>query len=113
MLTELVGWCLELPITSNSIAFIGRPVLHGRPRLTAATLLVGGSVILPHGGSLAAYKSLMNTNVVDFAFLIPDRVRELIGRSAGGCQQLGRSASDSYYGGTHAGEPEALSSRGS
>ncbi len=80
MFTELVGWCLELPITSNSIAFIGRPVYYtGGLVLTAATLLVGGSVILPHEWSVAAYKSLMNTNVVDFAFLIPDQVRELIG----------------------------------
>ncbi len=80
MFTELVGWCVELPITSNSIAFIGRPVYYtGGLVLTAATLLVGGSVILPREWSVAAYKLLMNTNAVDFAFLIPDQVRELIG----------------------------------
>lgn len=80
MFTELAGWCFELPITSSSIAFIGRPVYYtGGLVLTAATLLVGGSVILPHEWSVATYKSLMNTNVVDFAFLIPDQVRELIG----------------------------------
>ena len=79
MFTELVGWCLELPITRNSIAFIGRPVYYtGGLVLTAATLLVGGSAILPHEWSVTIYKSFMSTNVVDFAFLIPDQVRELI-----------------------------------
>ena len=79
VLTELVGWCLELPITRDSIAFIGRPVYYtGGLVLTAATLLVGGSVILPNLWSVEGYRSFMATNVVDFAFLIPDQVRELV-----------------------------------
>lgn len=81
MLNEMICWCLELPITRNSVALIGRPVYYtGGFVLTASALLAGGSVILPAEWSIDTYKSLVGRYPVDFVFLIPDQVRELMAR---------------------------------
>ena len=81
MLNEMICWCLELPITRNSVALIGRPVYYtGGFVLTASALLAGGSVILPAEWSTDIYKSLVGRYAVDFVFLIPDQVRELTSR---------------------------------
>jgi acyl-coenzyme A synthetase/AMP-(fatty) acid ligase len=81
MLNEMVCWCLEIPIIRNSVALIGRPVYYtGGFVLTASTLLAGGSVILPTEWSVDIYKRLVSRHAIDFVFLIPDQVRELLSR---------------------------------
>jgi long-chain acyl-CoA synthetase len=81
MLNEMICWCLEIPIVRSSVALIGRPVYYtGGLVLTASTLLAGGSVILPTEWSPEVYKCLIGRHTVDFAFLIPDQVRELLSR---------------------------------
>jgi acyl-coenzyme A synthetase/AMP-(fatty) acid ligase len=79
ILNELVGWCFELPITRASIGLIGRPLYYtGGLMLSAATLLAGGSLILPQEWSAGTYVSLASQYPVDFAFLVPEQIRELL-----------------------------------
>jgi len=79
ILMELLGWCLELPITRSSTTYIGRPVYYtGGLLLAAATLLVGGTVLLPEEHSTERYRNWMASRSVDLVFLIPDQVRALV-----------------------------------
>jgi acyl-CoA synthetase (AMP-forming)/AMP-acid ligase II len=83
MLNEMLGWCLELPITRESVAMIGRPVYYtGGFVLTASTLFVGGTVVLPSEWSLDSYRKFCDLYPIDFLFLLPDQVLELVSRKA-------------------------------
>src|SRR6266567_572725 len=54
VVTELIGWCLELSLNRQTVFFIGRPVFYtGSAVLLLATLVAGGASILndvPHEG---------------------------------------------------------------
>jgi acyl-coenzyme A synthetase/AMP-(fatty) acid ligase len=91
IVTELVGWCLELGLTRHSRFYIGRPIYYGGGLvLTLATLLVGGAAILnDHGGDdsfgevWTDYQRTVNGRSVDFAFFIPDQLRDFLRNSEG------------------------------
>jgi len=47
MITELLGWCIELQLNRNTIFYIGRPIHYtGGLVLSLATLLVGGGICI-------------------------------------------------------------------
>jgi len=96
MVTELVGWCLELGLTRQSRFYIGRPIYYtGGLVLTLATLLVGGAAILNEyredsfDEAWADYQRTLEGTQIDFAFFIPDQLRRFL--TAPGTQQA-RSA---------------------
>jgi acyl-coenzyme A synthetase/AMP-(fatty) acid ligase len=86
IVTELVGWCLELGLTRHTVFYIGRPVFYtGGLVLSLATLLVGGSLVL------CDYKDDNNADevwedfqlwchkaAVEWAFFVPDQIRAFI-----------------------------------
>ncbi len=83
VVTELIGWCLELSLNRQTVFFIGRPVFYtGSAVLLLATLVAGGASILndvPHEGDFEAiwrdYQDTLATNVASHAFFLPDQLR--------------------------------------
>lgn len=79
VVTELIGWCLELPITRGSCTYIGRPVYYtGGLVLSLATLMVGGCVIAPETHTADTWLEKMKAHEVATAFLLPVQVQELL-----------------------------------
>jgi len=91
IVTELLGWCLELGLTRHSRFYVGRPIYYGGGLVLAlATLLVGGAAILNDhelGGSLEEiwtdYQRTLAVAPVDFAFFIPDQLRSFLRNDIG------------------------------
>ena len=85
MVTEIIGWSLELPLTRNSVYYVGRPLFYtGGLVLTLATLFAGGLVIANdyHDDNdpdevLADYIRESQEREVDWAFFVPDQLRAL------------------------------------
>lgn len=79
MLTEFLGWCLELPILRSETFYIARPLYYtGGLVLAAATLLVGGTVVCPTEHTPEVLWNACVAGHVTFAFLIPDQLVALI-----------------------------------
>lgn len=79
ILSELLGWCLELPITREDSFYIGRPLFYtGGLVLSASTLLVGGTVCAPREHEVKVFHALQSKRALTYAFLLPDQIRELV-----------------------------------
>jgi len=86
MVTEFLGWIMELGLNRDTSFFIGRPIYYtGGLVLAGATLLVGGTIViddLPNENDFEqAWGSLANTlqgDEVEWAFFIPDQLRAFI-----------------------------------
>lgn len=86
MTSELLAWILELGIRRETRFYIGRPVYYtGGLVLTLATLLVGGTAILPDQGKDANfheiwkhYQACVKKSNIDYAFFVPDQLRTFI-----------------------------------
>lgn len=83
IVTELLGWCLELNFNRNTSFYIGRPLLYtGGILLSLSTLLVGGSIFINDYNDDNDYyeiwsdyqKTLANYSI-SWAFFIPDQIR--------------------------------------
>lgn len=91
IVTELVGWCLELGLTRHSRFYIGRPIYYtGGLVLALATLLVAGTVILNDYQSDDSeeevwrdYQHTLKGFSIDFAFFIPEQLRGFLRVAAG------------------------------
>ncbi|MFX1478233.1 MAG: class I adenylate-forming enzyme family protein [Promethearchaeota archaeon] len=83
IVTELLGWCLELNLNRSSTFYIGRPIYYtGGLVLTLSTLLVGGQVILndytSYNNAKEIWEDYQNTllnNDISWAFFIPSQIR--------------------------------------
>lgn len=86
IVTELIGWCLELGLTRHSRFYIGRPIYYtGGLVLALATLLVGGTVVCNEyqndDSSMDVwidYKRTLEDISIDFAFFIPEQLRDFL-----------------------------------
>ena len=86
MVTEFLGWIVELGLNRDTTFFIARPIYYtGGLVLVGATLLVGGTIVIDDlqddNNSEQAWDSLVNTlqaNEVDWAFFIPDQLLAFI-----------------------------------
>jgi len=86
MVTEFIGWIIELGLNRRTTFFIGRPIYYtGGLVLAAATLLVGGTIVIDdlqdENDSEQAWDSLVNSlndDEVDWAFFIPDQLRSFL-----------------------------------
>jgi len=80
MTFELLGWCLELPILENSKNYISRPLYYtGGLVIAIATLLVGGTVLVPDEHSTQSYIALLQRYKTDLVFMIPEELQNLVG----------------------------------
>ena len=83
MITEIMGWCLELPLTRQSVFYIGRPLFYtGGLVLALASLFVGATLIVNdyHDDSDADevwsdFEQHLLAHEVDWAFFVPDQLR--------------------------------------
>jgi acyl-coenzyme A synthetase/AMP-(fatty) acid ligase len=86
MVTEFLGWCLELGLNRNSKFYLGRPIFYtGGVVLAFSTLLVGGTIILNDFKDdndptevWASYQHTLSLHDVSWAFFVPDQIRAFI-----------------------------------
>lgn len=86
VVTELLGWCLELGLNRNDLFYIGRPIYYtGGLMLALSVLIVGGTVFLKDYGDdndlmevWADYQSLLEEHMLTWAFFVPDQIRAFI-----------------------------------
>ncbi len=90
IVTELLGWVLELELRSGDRFYIGRPLYYtGGLVLALSTLLVGGMVYLNDtddapssvtgaGDVWADYQIVAKQQSLDWAFFLPDQVRRFV-----------------------------------
>lgn len=84
IVTELLGWCLELGLTRHTRFYIGRPIYYtGGLVLALATLLVAGTVICNEYQNddssedvWTDYQRTLEKVPVEFAFFVPEQLRE-------------------------------------
>ena len=83
MITEVMGWCLELPLTRESVFYIGRPLFYtGGLVLALASLFVGATLIINdyHDDSdpdevWSDFQKQLLVQEVDWAFFVPGQLR--------------------------------------
>lgn len=83
MVTEFIGWCLELGLTRHTRFYVARPIYYtGGIVLTVATLLVGGTVVLDDymddGDVNEVAKGIeraTSSRKLPWLFLVPDQIR--------------------------------------
>jgi acyl-CoA synthetase (AMP-forming)/AMP-acid ligase II len=82
IVTELLGWCLELGLSSATKFYVGRPFYYtGGLVLALATLVAGGTVYCSNGNDLGAaaewnaYQRACKLEQIDWVFLVPDQIR--------------------------------------
>lgn len=86
MVTENLGWCIELGLNRNSVFYVGRPIFYtGGLVLTLATLLCGGAVILNDYSNYNNtsevwhdYQKTLKKIKVDWAFFVPDQLKSFV-----------------------------------
>lgn len=85
MVTEHIGWCLELGLNRKTKFYIGRPLFYtGGLVLAMSTLLVGGSIIINNFENddgeeevwLDYQKTIINLKEIDWAFFVPNQLRK-------------------------------------
>lgn len=90
LITELLGWALELRLRSGTTFYIGRPVYYtGGLVLALSILLVGGCIVLntyandaDFQGIWLDYQRSAALQPLDWAFFVPDQIRFFV-RSRG------------------------------
>ena len=83
MITEIMGWCLELPLTRQSVFYIGRPLFYtGGLVLALASLFVGATLIANDYDDdsdadevWSDFEKQLLAQEVDWAFFVPDQLR--------------------------------------
>lgn len=79
MLMEVISWTLELPLTRDTVVYVGRPLCYtGGLVVAMSTLLVGSTLVAPKVHTPELYWRLCEERAVDIALFIPDQVRELV-----------------------------------
>ena len=86
MITEVIGWCLELPLTKHSVFYIGRPLFYtGGLVLSLASLFVGATVIANDyrddddpEAVWSDYQEMLSLHGVEWAFFMPDQLRAFV-----------------------------------
>ncbi|MBL7185214.1 MAG: acyl--CoA ligase [Phycisphaerae bacterium] len=86
IVTELLGWCLELGLSRKSTFYIGRPIYYtGGLVLALSTLLVGGRIVLNDFANdndpnevWEDYQQTLKEMSLEWAFFVPDQLRSFL-----------------------------------
>jgi len=86
MVTEFLGWCLELGLTRHTKFYVGRPIYYtGGLVLSMATLIVGGQIIINDFANdndpdevWRDYQQTLRRTKIDWAFFVPDQIRAFV-----------------------------------
>jgi acyl-coenzyme A synthetase/AMP-(fatty) acid ligase len=86
MVTEFLGWCLELGLTRHTKFYVGRPIYYtGGLVLSMATLIVGGQIVINDYANdnnpdevWRDYQQTLKSTKVDWAFFVPDQIRAFL-----------------------------------
>ena len=86
MVTEILGWTLELPLTRDSTFYVARPLYYtGGLVLALSCLFVGGTVIANDYGNAddteevwSDYEREASARTVDWSFFVPDQLRAFV-----------------------------------
>lgn len=86
MVTEFLGWCLELGLTRHAKFYMGRPIYYtGGLVLSMATLIVGGQIIINDFANdndpeevWRDYQQTLSRTKIDWAFFVPDQIRAFV-----------------------------------
>ena len=86
MVAEIIGWSLELPLTRDSVFYIGRPLFYtGGLVLALANLFVGATVIANDlcddddaDEVWSDYERETGRHDVEWAFFVPDQLRAFV-----------------------------------
>lgn len=89
MVTEFVGWCLELGLTRHTRFYVARPIYYtGGIVLTMATLLVGGTVIVDDYRDDGDFREVAQfiehavaSRRLPWLFLVPDQIRTVTSKA--------------------------------
>jgi fatty-acyl-CoA synthase len=95
IVTELVGWCLELGLNRKTVFYVGRPIYYtGGLLLTLATLLAGGTAVVNDYNDASVddawkdYQATLQRHAIDWAFFVPDQLRAFLKGVGHGERQL-------------------------
>jgi acyl-coenzyme A synthetase/AMP-(fatty) acid ligase len=83
MITELLGWCLELNLSKETVFYVGRPIYYtGGLVLALSNFISGGTIVINDYQSdndfneiWEDYQNTLNVQTVNWAFFIPDQIR--------------------------------------
>ena len=86
MVTEILGWTLELPLTRDSVFYVARPLYYtGGLVLALSCLFVGGTLIANDYRNAddaeevwSDYEREASTRRIDWSFFVPDQLRALV-----------------------------------
>ena len=79
ILSELLGWIIELELTKSTHFYIARPIFYtGGLVLALSCLMIGCTVSLISKHSKYTYKNYIDNHNVSISFLIPEQIDELI-----------------------------------
>lgn len=86
VVTELLGWCLELGLNRGTRFYVGRPIYYtGGLVLALSTLLVGGEIVINDlendndpSEVWADYQECCESSGLTWAFFIPDQLRAFV-----------------------------------
>ena len=88
MVTESIGWCLELALNRHTKFYVGRPIFYtGGLVLSLAMLTVGGTLVYADGiddndfrNAWDAFLRMSGRYDLDWGFFIPDQLRAFVAR---------------------------------
>ena len=86
MITEIIGWCLELPLTKHSVLYVGRPLFYtGGLVLSLASFFAGATVIANDYRNdddpaevWSDYQEVLSAHAIEWAFFMPDQIRKFV-----------------------------------
>lgn len=86
IVTEILGWCLELNLNRQTSFYIGRPIYYtGGLLLSLSTLLVAGKIFLNDFKDdndpdeiWIDYQNVLGSQPITWAFFVPDQIRAFI-----------------------------------
>jgi len=86
IITELLGWSIELQLNRDTIFYVGRPIHYaGGLVLSLASLLVGGAICISDlkndddpEEAWKDYQNVLRSHTLAWAFFVPDQIRSFV-----------------------------------
>ncbi|MFC1483665.1 class I adenylate-forming enzyme family protein [Candidatus Neomarinimicrobiota bacterium] len=93
IVTELLGWVIELSLTQSTKFYVGRPLYYtGGLVLALSTLIVSGTIIIDDVEDIhetwMRFISATNNWKITWAFFIPEQIRAFMDSAQGGKKKI-------------------------